>query len=85
MISREAFIQAYVELRVGALRSPGQEMPLEERDRILANLGLADQDLLDFVEVRGRDVQFMRRVWEEVDSIITERREITKPPTPRGT
>ena len=85
MISREAFIEAYVDLRVGALRSPGEEMPLEERDRILADHGLLDQDLLDFVEIRGRDVQFMRRVWEEIDSIITEKREFSRDPGQRGT
>jgi len=85
VISRDAFIQAYVDLRVAALRSPGMELPLEERDRILVDLGLVDQDLLDFVEVRGRDIQFMRRVWEEIDSIITEKREITRSANPRGT
>jgi len=85
VISREAFIQAYVKLREGALKAPGQEMSLEERDRILADLGLVDQDLLDFVEVRGRDIQFMRRVWEEIDSLITVMRENTMMGDRRGT
>jgi hypothetical protein len=85
VISREAFIEAYVKLREGALRAPGQEIPLEERNRILADLGLVDQDLLDFVEVRGRDIQFMRRVWEEIDSIITVMRENTRMGDRRGT
>ena len=74
-ISREAFIEAYVELRVGALRSPREELPVPDRDRILEGLGLDDEDLLHFVEVNGRDVQFMRRVWEEVDSLMTELRD----------
>lgn len=85
LISREAFIEAYVKLREGALRAPGQEISLQERDRILADLGLVDQDLLDFVEVRGRDIQFMRRVWEEIDSVITVMRENTMPGDRRGT
>lgn len=85
IISREAFIQAYVELRVEALGSPGEELPLERRDQILGNLGLDEEDLLDFVEARGRDIQFMRRVWEEVDSIMTERRGIPEAPGSKGT
>jgi hypothetical protein len=84
LISRDSFIQAYVELRVAALGSPEEKLPLERRDRILGELGLAEEDLLHFVEVRGRDVQFMRRVWEEVDSIMTERRGIPVPPGLRG-
>ena len=84
VISRDAFIEAYVALRVGALRIPGEEIRVEARDRILENLGLVDQDLLDFVEVNGRDVQFMRGVWEEVDSIITEARNLPKGPDQRG-
>lgn len=83
-ISREAFIEAYVELRVGAISRPGEEMSVAERDAILANLGLVDQDLLEFVEVNGRDVQFMRKVWEEIDSIITEKRQLPTPPGRRG-
>ena len=85
IISREAFIQAYVELRVEALGIPGEELPLERRDQILESLGLDEDDLLDFVEARGRDIQFMRRVWEEVDSIMTERRGIPEAPGSRGT
>ena len=49
-------------------------MDLRHRDQILEGMGLTDQDLLDFVEVRGREVQFMRRVWEEVDSILNAMR-----------
>jgi hypothetical protein len=85
IISREAFIQAYVELRVEALGTPGEELPLERRDQILENLGLSEEDLLNFVEARGRDIQFMRRVWEEVDSIMTERRGVPEAPGSRGT
>lgn len=84
VISREAFIEAYVELRVEALKSDDQEISLEARDRILTGLGLTDEDLLRFVERRGRDVQFMRRVWEEVDSLMTSRRGLPENPDRRG-
>jgi hypothetical protein len=62
LISRESFIEAYVELRMAALGSPGEQLALEERDRILEEMGLVEEDLLKFVESRGRDLQFMRRV-----------------------
>jgi hypothetical protein len=84
VISREAFVEAYVELRVEALKSDDQEISLEERNRILAGLGLTEEDLLQFVDRRGRDVQFMRRVWEEVDSIMTSRRGLPDTPGRRG-
>ena len=84
-ISRETFVEAYVQLRVQALRSPREELPLEERDEILARMGLEDQDLLTFVEIRGREVQFMRKIWEEVDSILQDMRELGRPPDQRGT
>lgn len=84
-ISREVFIDAYVQLRVEALRAPREELPLEDRDELLASLGLEDDDLLNFIEVRGKEVQFMRRVWEEVDSILQTMREIRRTPDQRGT
>jgi hypothetical protein len=84
LISREVFVDAYVELRLAALGSPGEELALEDRDRILEDRGLREEDLLNFVEFRGRDVQFMRRVWEEVDSVISSKRRPPDPPGQRG-
>jgi len=84
-ISRSDFIEAYVDLRVAALRIPGEELTVEARDRVLQELGLTEDDLIHFIEVHGRDAQFMRRVWEEVDSIITEKRGLPAGPSQRGT
>ncbi len=78
-ISREAFISAYVELRVATLRTQEEELPLGERNRILEEHGLAEDDMLSFVEMRGQDVQFMRRLWEEIDSIIAAGRDSGAP------
>jgi hypothetical protein len=72
-IAREVFIQVYVELRVSALRGTALEITPGERDRVLTEAGITEEDLLGFVEARGSDVQFMKEVWEEVDSIIQER------------
>jgi len=81
-ISSEAFITAYVELRIAALRAPGQELTLQARDRVLRRLELEEKDLLDFVDAYGKDVQFMRRVWENVDSILEDRRRPREPGDP---
>lgn len=74
IITREEFVQAYSELRVSALREEGGDIALEDRDRILAELGLTPQDLMDFVEVHGRDMDYMQEVWEEVDNNLETRR-----------
>jgi hypothetical protein len=73
-ISKDRFISAYVELRVAALNAPDQELTLEARNQVLAQEGVEEGDLLEFIEVHGRDVPYMRRLWEEVDSILEELR-----------
>lgn len=74
VITREKFVQAFSELRVSALRSEGGDIVPEERDRILAELGLTPEDLIEFVEAHGRDLPFMQEVWEEVDHNLETRR-----------
>ncbi len=74
VITREQFVQAFSDLRVSALRSEGGEIALEERDRVLAELGLTPEDLIEFVEAHGRDLPFMQEVWEEVDHNLETRR-----------
>jgi hypothetical protein len=74
IITREEFVQAYSELRVSALRAEGGEIALEERDRILEELSLTPEDLVDFVEAHGRDMDYMQKVWEEVDDNLETRR-----------
>jgi hypothetical protein len=74
-ISREAFVDAYVALRIAALQDPRQRLEPGEKTRILAQRNLSEEDLLTFAEVHGTDVPFMRDIWQEVDSIMREKRE----------
>jgi hypothetical protein len=74
VISREAFIEAYVELRVASHGYRDQVVPLAVRDQILQDLGLTPEDLLTFVEVHGENVGFMFEIWEEVDARFRELR-----------
>ncbi len=73
-IPRDTFVAAYYQLRVAALESPGEVISVETRDSILDALGLTEEDLLQFVEVRGRNADLMKGVWEQVDSLMRENR-----------
>ena len=74
-ISRELFIRTYVELRVAALQHPSQDIALEDRDRILEERGVTQQDLLDFIDVHGDEVHYMKDLWEEAEGLIKGKRE----------
>ena len=66
VIDRETFISTYVDLRVAALSRADGELRRQDRDRILDEHGVEEEDLVRFVEVRGRDVHFMQELWDEV-------------------
>lgn len=63
----EAFIAAYVDLRTEAIRSGVSELAPEVRAAVLARHGVTEEDLFAFVEAHGRDVAYMRSVWDEVE------------------
>lgn len=73
-ISREAFVDVLFDLRVAALQTSGQEITLEEKDRILEAHGLTEEDVLRFAEVRGGDPEFMEGVWAELRARLQDSR-----------
>jgi len=73
-ISKELFIEAYVQLRMEGLRSPMMEISLENRDRILEEVGVTEEELFTFVDVWGADGEFMVEVWGTIDSLMTQER-----------
>ena len=75
-ISRDAFVAAYRQLRVEGIRSPDTEISLLDRDRILADLALTEEDLLTFVDVWGTNGEVMKGIWEEVDSLMRQDRSV---------
>ena len=76
-IGREAFIETYVALRVAELTETGGEIiSPEERDRVLDEQGVTEEELFGFVEVHGGDVDFMKELWKEVE----ERMEVLRNP-----
>lgn len=70
VIDRESFVATYVELRVAALHAPDLELTEQQRTEILARHGVDEEDLLEFADVHGRDIQYMSDVWNEIDSLI---------------
>ncbi len=73
-ISREQFVESYVALRVAELRSPGAVIPDAEREAVLAELEITEEDLVGFAETHGGDVGFMEEVWGEVESKLNQLR-----------
>ena len=76
---RPEFIGAYLDLRTAVLSSGSTDRSNEVRDSILAVYDVTDQDLLDFVEIHGEDVEFMRDLWTEIEARVTERLEQNAP------
>lgn len=71
-ISRETFVETYVALRAAELRSSGAVIPEEDRDSVLADNGVSDEDLVAFAEAHGGDVAFMEAVWTDVQNRLEE-------------
>lgn len=65
-IPKDTFVTAYVQLREAALSLPPEGVD-SAREAILAEHHLSQQDMLTFAEVHGRDVTFMKDVWDEVE------------------
>lgn len=72
LLDREAFIEALLELRMGALDNAAWAMRVPERDSILTARGLTAEQIEEFVEFHGRDVMFMKDLWEDVDARLLE-------------
>lgn len=63
----DRFIDTYVDLRFAALTRVEGEITPEQREEILTRHGVNADELLDFVELRGRDAVFMQEVWDSVE------------------
>jgi len=82
-ISREAFVETYVALRVAELTEPGTGVISEEaRERVLKEQGVTEEELFGFVEVYGGEVVFMKELWNDVEKRMDDLR---APPDTTGT
>ena len=74
-IDRDTFVATYVDLRRASLDAGGGAIEAAERERILGEHGVTEEDLLRFADVHGPDVTYMRGVWDEVQARL-------EPPSP---
>ena len=66
-ITREAFIETYVDLRMSALDSEDQRVDSVARAEILGAHGVTADDLTHFADIHGSRLEFMRDVWADVE------------------
>jgi len=69
---REVFIETYVDLRARALAGGTTEIEAGVRDSILAVYGVTGEELVEFIDIHGEDVQFMSDLWGEIEELLTE-------------
>ncbi len=70
LIDREVFVAVYVDLRIDTLDNPGRRVDDAERDSVLVRHGVTEEQLFQFVEVHGTDVEYMRDLWADVEARI---------------
>ncbi len=67
-ITSETFIDTYVDLREAALSTDSLRLATADRERVLAEHGVTEADLEAFVEVHATELEYMRDVWNEVET-----------------
>jgi len=66
-LDRDTFIRSWVDLRVTAVRS-GEPLTDSLRAAVLDRQGVTEEELMEFAEVRGDDLAYMRDLWLEVEA-----------------
>ncbi len=74
-VGREVFIAVYVDLRATALSLGPTDTGLDVRDSILTAYGVTGEELLEFVDSHGEEVEFMSEIWSEIEGLLSERLE----------
>jgi hypothetical protein len=69
-IPRDVFVQAYVELRMEAFDNTPKIITNAEKDLILNQRGISEDDMRHFIEVHGPDLEFMRDLWADIEAQI---------------
>jgi hypothetical protein len=68
LLSKADFVDAYVDLRVSALRREDHTLTDSARVAVLARHGVTEDQLLEFASAHGGDLEFMRDLWNEVEA-----------------
>ncbi|MEJ2202830.1 MAG: hypothetical protein P8170_01835 [Gemmatimonadota bacterium] len=73
-IERETFIAVYVDLRVMALQAGAPGLTDAERQEVLDRHHVTEEQLLEFADVHGGDIPFMRELWDEIEARLDANR-----------
>lgn len=66
-IDRATFVETFVELRLAAIDAGSTSISEADRERVLSERGVSEDDLRAFIEVHGRNVPYMNEVWREIE------------------
>jgi hypothetical protein len=73
-IETERFVSAVVELRRAAAQTWGDTAAFAARKtEILRTQGVTEEDLRQYVEVHGENVQYMADVWNSINTELSDR------------
>lgn len=79
-VSRARFVDTYVDLRIEALRTETETLTDSTRATVLARHGVTEEDLLDFAEAVGGDLDYMRDLWNEIELRLDSLPPVTETP-----
>ncbi len=66
-IDAETFIATYVDLRSTALSAGESLISDAKRAQAINRHGVSEDDLTQFIEAHGEDVELMRDIWDEIE------------------
>lgn len=79
-VSRARFVDTYVDLRAEAFRAESETLTDSARATVLARHGVTEEELLDFAEAMGGDLDYMRDLWNEIELRLDSLPPVTETP-----
>jgi hypothetical protein len=72
-VTSDSFVQVMVELRRAANEAAGDTAAFAaRRQQILLDAGVTEEQLHGFVEAHGRNVEHMARIWETINTRLSD-------------
>jgi hypothetical protein len=72
-VTSDSFVQVMVELRRAANQAAGDTAAFAaRREQILLGAGVTEEQLHEYVEAHGRNVEHMARIWETINTRLSD-------------
>jgi hypothetical protein len=72
-VTSDSFIEVMVELRRTANEAAGDTVAFAaRREQILLDAGVTEEQLREYVEAHGRNVEHMARIWEMINTRLAD-------------